>query len=56
MLPWGALSQLIFDFGKTGAQVKAQKLSTEAARHDLANTKEQVVFDVKQAYYNLLGA
>jgi outer membrane protein len=51
----GSLSQLLFDFGKTGAQVDAQKLSTQAARYDLANTKEQVVFDVKQAYYTLLG-
>lgn len=52
----GSISQLLFDFGKTGAQVKAQRLNAEAARHDLANTKEQVIFDVKQAYYNLLGA
>ncbi len=52
----GSLSQLLFDFGKTGAQVKAQKLSAEAARYDLASTKEQVIFDVKQSYYNLLAA
>ncbi|NLW36002.1 TolC family protein [Syntrophorhabdus aromaticivorans] len=52
----GSLSQLLFDFGKTGAQVTVQKMSAEAARHDLAGAKEQVIFDVKQAYYNLLGA
>lgn len=52
----GSLSQLLFDFGKTGAQVNAQKLSTQAARHDLASAKEQVIFDVRQAYYTLLGA
>jgi outer membrane protein len=51
----GSLSQLLFDFGRTGAQVDSQKLSTQAARYDLANTREQVVFDVKQAYYGLLG-
>jgi len=51
----GSLNQLLFDFGKTGAQVSAQKLSTQAARHDLASAKEQVTFDVKQAYYTLLG-
>jgi outer membrane protein len=51
----GSISQLLFDFGKTWAQVSAQKLSTEAARHDLASIREQVILDVKQAYYNLLG-
>ncbi len=50
------LSQLLFDFGKTGAQVKAQTLSAEAARRDLENIREQVVFAVKQAYYSLLSA
>jgi outer membrane protein len=52
----GSLSQLLFDFGKTGAQVDAQKLSTQAARHDLASAREQVILDVRQAYYTLLGA
>ena len=52
----GNINQLLFDFGKTWAQVKAQKLSTEATKHDLASAKEQVIFDVKQAYYNLLGS
>ncbi len=51
----GSISQLLFDFGKTGAQVSAQKSSTEAARNDLATTREQVILDVKQAYFTLLG-
>ena len=52
----GNLSQLLFDFGKTGAQVGAQKLTTEAARLDLKNVQDQVIFNVKQAYYTVLGA
>lgn len=50
------MNQLLFDFGKTGAQVNVQKLNTEAARFALENTKDQVIFNVKQAYYSLLGA
>jgi outer membrane protein TolC len=50
------ISQLIFDFGKSWAQVQAQKLSTQAARHDLQATHDQVVEGVKEAYYSLLSA
>ncbi len=51
----GNLSQFLFDFGKTNAQVDAQRSATQAARHQLQNSKEQVVFGVKQAYYTLLA-
>lgn len=50
------VNQLLFDFGKTGSQVKVQKLNTEAALFNLQNAKDQVIFNVKQAYYSLLGA
>lgn len=50
------LNQLVFDFGKTPAQVAAQKATSQAARFELQNVQDQVVFTVKQAYYNLLGA
>ena len=50
------LSQLLFDFGKTGAQVGVQRLNTQAARHELENVRDQVIFNVKQAYYSLLSA
>lgn len=50
------VNQLLFDFGKTGAQVKVQKLNTEATRFNVKNTKDQVILNVKQAYYLLLGA
>jgi outer membrane protein len=50
------LSQMVFDFGKTGSQVRIQSLNTDSARSDLSNTMDQVVFTVKQAYYDLLQA
>ncbi len=49
------VNQLLFDFGKTGSQVRVQKLNKEAASFNLQNVKDQVIFNVKQAYYNLLG-
>lgn len=48
--------QTIFDFGKTRTNVNIQKLNIEASQSDLANTEEQVILNVKQAYYNLLRA
>ncbi len=51
-----SVSQLLFDFGKTGTQVKIQELNTAASRFTLQNTKDEVTFAVKQAYYTLLGA
>ena len=51
-----ALSQLIYDFGKTATQVKIQNLSLDASRSDLINTTDQIVFAVKQAYYGVVQA
>jgi outer membrane protein TolC len=50
------LSQLIYDFGKTASTVKVQDLNTQSSRLDLRNTQDQVIFNVKQAYYNSLLA
>ena len=50
------LSQTIFDFGKTPTQVRINSLNTEASRFDLNNTINTVVFNVKQAFYNVLQA
>ncbi len=50
------LSQLLYDFGKTASTVKVQDLTTQSSRFDLRNTQDQVVFNVKQAYYNSLLA
>lgn len=51
-----ALTQNIYDFGKTPGQVKVQRLNENAARSDKRNTVSLVVFGVKQAYYNFLQA
>lgn len=50
------LSQTIFDFGKTPTQVNINSLNTESSRFDLNNTLDTVVFNVKQAFYNVLQA
>ena len=49
-------SQMIFDFWKTRDQVNIQKLSADSAKADLSNTEEQVILNVKQAYYAVLKA
>lgn len=46
--------QTIFDFGRTGTNVDIQNKNVEASRADLVNTEEQIILNVKQAYYNLL--
>lgn len=48
--------QTLFDFGRTWANVRVQKRNVEAAQADLANTEEQVILNVKQAYFDLLRA
>lgn len=48
--------QTLFDFGKTRTNVNIQKLNIEASQADLSNTEEQVILNVKQAYYELLRA
>ncbi len=51
-----SLSQNVYDFGKTASQVRINRLSTESARFDLSNTRDTVVLNVKQAYFNALQA
>jgi outer membrane protein TolC len=50
------LSQMIYDFGKTPTQVRIQNLNLDSSRSDLENVSEQVVLNVKQAYYGVLQA
>ena len=50
------LSQNIYDFGKTSSQVAIQKFLLDSSRSDLETTVDQVLFNVKQAYYGLLQA
>ena len=49
-----ALSQNLYDFGKTSTQVKIQELNRDSSRSDLDNIRTQVSFGVKQAYFGLL--
>jgi outer membrane protein len=50
------LNQTLFDFGKTPSQVAIQRLSSDAAFQDQKTVRNQVVYSVKQAYYQLLQA
>jgi len=50
------LSQMIYDFGKTPTQVRIQNSNLDSSRSDLENVSEQVVLNVKQAYYGVLQA
>jgi outer membrane protein TolC len=51
-----SLSQLIYDFGKTSTQVKINRFNTESAQLDLTYTQDNVVLNVKVAYYNVIQA
>ncbi len=48
--------QTLYDFGKTSTNVNIQKQNIEASKADLENTEEQIILNVKQAYYNILRA
>jgi len=50
------LSQTIYDFGKTPTQVMIQNFNLDLSRSDLENVSEQLVLNVKQAYYGILQA
>lgn len=51
-----SLSQLIFDFGKTSSSVNIQRFNLASSRADVETTTDQIIFNVKQAYYGLLRA
>jgi outer membrane protein len=50
------VSQNLIDFGKTSSQVNIQKYNLDSSRSDLTTTSDQVIFNVKQAYYGVLQA
>jgi outer membrane protein TolC len=50
------LSQNIFDFGKTAAQVQIQTLNLDSSRFDFDSAVASVVFGVRQSYWGLLRA
>lgn len=48
------LSQNIYDFGKTPTQVSIQDLNLDSSRLDMKNVSDQIIFNVRQAYYGVL--
>ncbi len=50
------ISQLIYDFGKTGTDIDIQKTNLKAEKETLQATINDIAFNVKQAYFNLLLA
>lgn len=50
------VTQLITDFGRTNHQVDAAKGQAEAQAAKLLSTRDQVLFGVTSAYYNVLRA
>lgn len=53
-MPSVGFNQLIYDFGKTGAQAGVAKKTYEAAQETLQANINDVVYQVKSAYYNQL--
>jgi len=51
-----SLSQNLYDFGKTATQVKIQEFKRDSSRSDLDSIRTEVIFGVKQAYFELLRA
>ena len=49
-----SLDQNIFDFGRSYNYLKATKANRKSAQHTLMNTRNLVISNVKQAYYDLL--
>lgn len=50
------LNQNLYDFGRTGDQVKVQELRHGGAKADLDDVVEQTMLQVKLAYYSVLQA
>ena len=49
-------NQLLFDFGKTPSQVAASKANYKKTSEDYANTRQQVVLNVRNAYFSYLAS
>lgn len=50
------INQLLFDFGKTLNAIQSAVAATEASTADLETTKQEVIFNTKQAYYSVLSS
>jgi outer membrane protein TolC len=51
-----SFSQVLFDFGRNLAAIRAAQATERSLQADRATQLETVVFNVKQAYFNLLAA
>jgi len=51
-----SLNQNIFDFGQTLYSIKSAKANKQASAQTMENTRQMVIYNVKDAYYNLLKA
>jgi outer membrane protein len=50
------LTQLLFDFGKTFDQYTVQDFNLKSSEYNLTDTRNQTIYNVKKAYYNVLQA
>ncbi|HYA87441.1 MAG TPA: TolC family protein [Nitrospirota bacterium] len=51
-----SVNQVLYDFGKTGNALDAARFGTQSAEKDIDRVVQEVVLNVKQAYYALLQA
>lgn len=51
-----SLNQILYDFGKTGNSLEAVRLGSLSAERDADRINQEVILNVKQAYYGLLAA
>ncbi len=51
-----SLNLLLYDFGKTGSSLDAARWGLSSSERDLDRTVQDVILNVKQAYYGLLAA
>jgi len=51
-----SLSQTIFDFGQNLAAIRAAYAREDSLQADADTTRKQVIFEVKQSYFDLLAA
>lgn len=50
------INQLLWNFGKSNANIKKQKFYLIADKYDFDNTVRETIFGVKQKYYEVLAA
>lgn len=50
------INQLLFNFGKTNARIKMQRFYLIADEYNFYNTVREIIFGVKQRYYQVLAS